>query len=129
MSRFDPIAAGFILLPDFKIAPSLAFYEFGNHRLVDGKADVLRLNVYLTKDNSFVTIWFGLIEPFSAEGRFEPPITELDFPSMYNEPLFRGYIDSQEEALVVLKTLRLKRYGLPQVLLGAPNDIRCERLS
>jgi hypothetical protein len=56
MSKFDPIAAGFVLLPDFKMAPTLAFpnlafpnlafYELGNHAAVDGKTDMLRLNVY-----------------------------------------------------------------------------------
>jgi hypothetical protein len=51
MSKFDPIAAGFVLLPDFKMAPTLAFpnlafYQLGNHPAVDGKTDMLRLNVY-----------------------------------------------------------------------------------
>jgi hypothetical protein len=129
MSKFDPIAAGFVLLPDFTMAETLEFFEYRNHVAVDGKANLLRLNVYLTRDGDFVTIWFGLIEPFMAEGQFEPPITDLDFHSMYNQPLFRGYITSQSEASVILNSLRLNGYGTPQVLLGAPHDIRCEQLT
>jgi hypothetical protein len=128
MRKFDPIEAGFVLLPDWKMAETLRFYEYRNHAVVDGKTDVLRLNVYLTQDSNFVTIWFGLIEPFMAEGLFELPIDDLDFQSMYCEPLFRGYIESQDEAAVILKAIRLRQYGTPQVLRGAPNDLRCELL-
>jgi hypothetical protein len=128
MSKFDPIAAGFVFLPDFTMAETVKLYEYRNHAAVDGKADVLRLNVYLTFSGSFVTIWFGLIEPYMASGLFEPPISELDFQSMYCEPLFRGYIDTQEEASVIVKALRPMHYGAPQVLRGGPSDLRCEKL-
>jgi hypothetical protein len=129
MNKFDPTAAGFMLLPDFTMADTLSFFEYRCHAVVDGKADVMRLNVYLTQDGDFVTIWFGLIEPFMAEGLFEPPITDLDFQSMYQQPLFRGYIANQSEASVILNSLRLNTYGAPQVLLGAPHDIRCGQLT
>ncbi len=108
---------------------SVDVYELRNHALVDGMVDVLRINIYLSKDGSFVTIWNGLVEPMLAEGQFEIP----DLPSfqdMYCETLFRGHIEWEEEALVILKALRIDsgRHGVPQLLAGAPNDLRCEAL-
>jgi hypothetical protein len=100
--------------------PTFAFHEIGCHAAVDDTTGLLRLNVYLSKGRDFVAIWFGLSETFMAAGRFAP---------QNNRPLFRGYIDSQDTATVVLKALRLKGYGTPQVLRGAPHAIRCELLS
>ena len=92
--------------------------------------DLTRINIYLSKDGSFVTIWNGLVEPMLAEGQFDIP----DLPSfqdIYFETLFRGYIEWNEEALVILKALRIDsgRHSVPQQLAGAPNDLRCEALS
>jgi hypothetical protein len=129
MSKFDPEAAGFVLLRDYRMAPDVAVFEYRNHAVVDGQYDVLRINAYLTTSSDFVTIWYGLIEPSMVEGLFDLPIKDLDFQSMYCTPLFRGYIEDQRDAVVILDALRLKGYGAPQVLRGAPHDLRCELLS
>ncbi len=94
---------------------------------VDGMVDVLRINIYLSKDGALVTIWNGLVEPILAEGQFDIP----DLPSfqdIYCETLFRGYIEWNEEALVILKALRIDsgQHSALQRLAGARNDLRCE---
>ena len=129
MQPFDPESTGFIRLRNFKIPVGVDVYELRNHAVVDGMVDVLRINIYLSKDGSFVTIWNGLVEPMLAEGQFDIP----DLPSfqdIYCETLFRGHIEFGEDALVILKALRIDsgRHGLPQRLVGAPSDLRCEAL-
>ncbi len=129
MQPFDPETAGFIRLRNFQIPGGVDVYEFRNHPVVDGKVDVLRINIYLSKDGSFVTIWNGLVEPVLAEGQFDIP--ELpSFQDMYCETLFRGYIEWNEDALVILKSLRIDsgRQSVPQLLAGAPSDLRCDVL-
>ena len=129
MQPFAPEANGFIRLQNFQIPVGIDVYELRNHGFVDGKVDVMRINIYLSKDGSFVTIWNGLVEPMLAEGQFDIP----DLPSfqdMYCETLFRGYMEWNEDALVILKALRIDggRRSEPQRLAGAPNDLRCESL-
>ena len=70
---FDPTKFNFILLGDFRIPGDVAVYEFKNHPTVNGKADFLRLNLYLALDNNYVTIWFGLLEPMFAESTLALP--------------------------------------------------------
>ena len=67
MAPFDPTQFGFVLLGDFQVAGQVPVYEFNNHRVVGGSKDFLRLNLYLTKDEDYVTIWHGLLEPMFAE--------------------------------------------------------------
>ena len=133
MSKFNPEKFGFVKLADFEFPGPVAVFELGNHPAVDGRVDVLRLNIYLSRDGSFVNIWNGLVEPMFAEAKFELPkelADFIDFNTQYHEQLFRGYIATNEEAEVVLHTLRVKQESrsLPQVLLGAPHDLRCEML-
>ena len=105
-------------------------YEYSNHPVVDGAADFLRLNVYLSKDGDFITIWFGLIDPVFAGTRLEgvEKPANFSFHDQYNEPLFRGYINSHEAAGYILKALRVDgRYAVPQVLGGGEdNKLRCD---
>ena len=129
---FAPEHHGFVRLVDFKIAGTIATYEYRNHAAVDGHADVLRLNIYLSRDGAFVTVWNGLVEPWLAEGHFTlaARAMDLDFQQAYSQTLFRGYFDSNEDAAVILRALRLDAaaLALPQVLRGAPNDLQCQRL-
>jgi hypothetical protein len=129
---FRPENHGFVQLVDFKLAGTINTYEYRNHAVVDGNVDVLRLNIYLSCDDTFVNIWSGLIEPMLAEARFDLPApnSDLDFQQMYCEPLFRGYLETDADAEVVLRALRIgaSSSALPQVLRGAPNDLRCERV-
>ena len=102
---FDPETTGFIRLRNFQIPVGIDIYELRNHAVVDGMVDMLRINIYMSKDGSFITIWNGLVEPMLAEGQFDIP----DLPSfqvIYCETLFRGHIECNEEALVILTRKR-----------------------
>jgi hypothetical protein len=138
MPDFEPTAFNFVLLQDFHIPEKVSVYEFKNHPAVDGNKDFLRLNLYLTKDNNYVTIWSGLLDVIGTEAEFRDGRLasvvlpeEFDF-FCYNEDLFRGYIDSNELAEHIFKALRVcdsHRYALPQVLTrGADNKLRCDRI-
>jgi hypothetical protein len=133
---FDPTQFGFVELRDFRIADSVAVYEYKNHSVVDGTKDFLRLNLYLTLDGTYVTIWHGLLEPLFAEPEFmEGRLASIarpenmDFIYSYNEDLFRGDIDTAETAAHIFKALRVGaggRYALPEMLTaGADNTLTC----
>lgn len=129
---FDPIQFGFVELRDFRIGGSLPVYEYKNHPAVDGTKDFLRLNLYLTMDGTYVTIWYGLLEPLFAEAELSSVAkpADMDFMDSYNEDLFRGDIDSAETAKHIFKALRVgkaERYALPQMLTGGrDNTLTCE---
>jgi hypothetical protein len=131
MSPFDPTKFGFVLLQDFRIHGDVSVYELKNHPAVDGRKDFLRLNLYLTLDSAYVTIWFGLLEPLFTEATLASTTKPEDFDfSSYNEDLFRGYIDSDEAARYIFRALRVgesDRYARPQVLsAGSDNRLRCD---
>ena len=131
MIDFDPAAHGFVQLEAFEFPGGIAAYEYRNHAAVDGRADMLRLNIYLSRDGSYVTIWAGLIEPAIAEAAFElDQLRDLSFADVYCETLFRGHIDNADVAGVILTALRLRdeAHAMPQILAGAPHDLRCEPL-
>jgi hypothetical protein len=139
MPTFDPTEFNFVRLRDFGIHGNVSVYEFKNHSAVDGTKDFLRLNLYLTKDNDFVTIWNGLLDVLGTEAEFENGrmasvvLPEaFDFRS-YHEDLFRGYIDSNEAAEHIFKALRIgdpHRYAVPQVLTGGvDNKLRCDLMA
>lgn len=128
MKPFEPEQFGFVRI-DY--APSgIAFYEYGDHTVVDGRTDVMRINIYMSRDGHFTCIWNGHIEPTMTQSMFKlpSPADDLDFTQIYCEQLFRGYIASEEEATVILSALRIVHAAksLPQVLRGAPDDLRCE---
>src|SRR5215471_4552453 len=115
---FDPTQFGFVRLRDFQIADSVKIYEYKNHAAVDGTKDFLRLNLYLTMDGTYVTIWNGLLEPLFAEAEFAngrlasvAKPAEMDFMHAYNEDLFRGDIDSAETAKHIFKALHVGKGG------------------
>jgi hypothetical protein len=133
---FDPTQFGFVELRDFRIADSVPVYEYKNHQAVDGTKDFLRINLYLTRDGTYVTIWHGLLEPLFAEAEFADgrlasvaKLADMDFIHSYNETLFRGYIESTETAEHIFKALRVGkagRYTLPQMLMaGRDNSLTC----
>jgi hypothetical protein len=133
---FDPREFNFVLLQDFRIPGDVSVYEFHSHPIVNGKADFLRLNLYLTKDGNYVTIWSGLLETLFTEAEFDSgrmaSVTlphEFDFTS-YNQDLFRGYIDSCEAAGHIFKALRISadcRHLVPQVLSSGPDGkLKCD---
>jgi len=128
MKTFDPGAFNFVRLRDFEFPGAVAAYEYASHALVDGRADFLRINAYLSRDGDFVTIWRGLLEPLFAESRLgvvEVP-DGFDFRERYTEELFRGWIDTAEAARHVIKALRLD--GTPPHILRTRDDgkLRCD---
>jgi hypothetical protein len=134
---FDPTQFSFIELNDFRIGGVVPVYEYKNHPAVDGTKEFLRLNLYLTRDGNYVTIWYGLLEPLFAEaeltdGRLASVAkpADMDFIHSYNEDLFRGDIDSAETAKHIFKALRVDkigRYAIPQMLgAGRDNSLTCE---
>ena len=142
MKAFDPTQFNFVLLRDFHIPPSVHVYEHQNHPAVDGTHDFLRLNLYMTKDGNYVTIWHGFLETFGVEfelreGRLATAIKPSDgnfLEGFGGQDLFRGYIDSPEAAEHIFKALRIgnsgKHYSLPQELsIGTDNKIRCDFLA
>jgi hypothetical protein len=135
LSPFDPTDFNFILRQDFYIPGDVSVYEFQNHRIVDGRKDFLRLNVYLTKDHNYVTLE-GLLDLLVTEAEFESGRTgsvklpdHFDFRSS-NEDLFRGHIDSAETAKHIFKALRIggdHTCPLPQALgTGSDRKLRCD---
>jgi hypothetical protein len=135
MEGFDPTQFGFVLLKGFQFPGGVYVYEYGNHPTVDGVPDFLRLNLFLSKDGSYVTIWNGLLEPIATEAKLanvRTPKEGFDLHSLYDELLFKGNVDSAETATHVLNALRIGQrghYALPQVLsVTAGNMIRCDLL-
>jgi hypothetical protein len=128
MTTFDPSAFNFVRLRDFEFPGEVSVYEYANHAPVDGKADFLRINAYLSKDGDFVTIWCGLLEPLFAAshlGFVEVP-DDFDFRESYTVELFKGCIDSAETAGHIIKALRLDS-APPQVLgTGVDGKLRCD---
>jgi hypothetical protein len=138
VTAFDPTRFNFVQLEDFRFPGDVVVYEYKNHPCVDGKEDFLRLNLYLTMDGTYVTIWNGLLEAIFTEaecenGRLASVAKPEDFDFRdYNEDLFRGHIDSDEAAGCIFKALRVgesRQYLRPQILSGgADNGLRCDVL-
>jgi hypothetical protein len=130
MTRFDPGSFNFVRLLDFKFPGGVSVYEYANHARVDGKADFLRINTYLSRDRDFVTIWRGLLEPLFTEsclGLVDVP-DGFDFRESYTEELFKGWIDSAETARHVVNALRLD--GEPPLVLstGPDGKLQCDAI-
>ena len=131
MKNFDPERHGFQRIVDY--APGgVMMFEYKNHPEVDGKIDIFRLNLYLSRDGAFVCVWNGLLEPTMTESMFELDVSaeQLRFQDIYFEQLFRGYIETEDEAALIFRALRIERANrtLPQKLHGAPLDLRCEAM-
>jgi len=123
---FDPEQFGFVHLRDFLLCGDLPAYEYRNHPAIDGSYDYLRYNLYLTKDQNYVTIWRGFLEPIAIEMEFERGRLVGVNPSLKealvsgDEQLFRGHVDSDDAARHILNALRIggahKACAQPQVL-------------
>jgi hypothetical protein len=117
----------------------VSVYEYNNHPAVDGRPDFLRLNLYLSRDGNYVTVWNGLLEILFTEAEFKNGRMasvklpeEFDFAA-YDEPLFRGYIDSREAAEHIFRALRIgEEYSdwMPQVLHAGPDrTLHCDLIA
>ena len=125
ISAFDPATHGFVLLRDHRPPGGVRCYEFRNHASVDGISDYRRLNLYLTQDGKFVTIWWGFLEAIVAEALLREAGAEA---ASYDEPFFRGYIESDEQATHILRAVH-PAASPPQILRRDPvKGITCDDL-
>lgn len=124
---FNPCEYGFKRL-DISYQ-GLIFFERDLHIEPRVKPDFLRLNVYLTQDDSFVTIWSGLFDPHLSEDALPMKIPEdFNFGDAYNQDLFRGYIETEVEASVIFKVLRLENYHPSVLEADSDGNLMCSAL-
>ena len=92
---------------------------------MDGR-DVLRLNVYLTRDGDFTTIWYGLIDPLIAEAKLGiDGDRDLDLAQLYETILFRGDIENDAFGARVLKAVRVTRMAPAIIRMSDENGLEC----
>jgi hypothetical protein len=135
---FDATDFGFALLRTFQFPGGIHVYEYNGHPVVDGKPDFLRLNLYLSRDGNYVTIWNGLLDDVFTEAEFDHGrMASVKLPegfdfATYDESLFRGYIDSREAAEHIFRALRIgEEFGerTPQVLHGGGDStLHCDSI-
>jgi hypothetical protein len=122
---FDPTLHNFKKLPKKYHHKEITFYErdFGREMV---EFDPCRTNVFLSQSQEFVTVWFGFFEPLFVEGKFSLP-EGVDVHTMYQEPLFRGYIRSVANGAIILDALDLN-WRVPSVLKERDGKLVCEQL-
>ena len=102
------------------------WFEHHHPDLVMEGRDPLRLNVYLTRDGDFTTIWYGLIDPLIAEVRLgieDDP--ELDLTQLYETALFRGDIEDDVFGASVLKATRVTRMAPAILRMSDEHGLEC----
>lgn len=93
--------------------------------IMDGR-DPLRLNVYLTRDGDFTTIWYGLIDPLIAEVRLGiDDDRDLDLAQLYETNLFRGDIRDDVFGASVLKAIRVTRMAPATLRMSDEHGLEC----
>ncbi|MDD9727282.1 hypothetical protein PVV74_17620 [Roseovarius sp. SK2] len=107
-SPFAPERYGFRKL-DLEGPGGLQWFECHCPDIVMDSRDTLRLNVYLTRDGDFTTIWYGLIDPLIAEARLGVAYKGIDLAQQYETILFRGDIGDDAFGARVLKAIRATR--------------------
>ena len=133
MAKFDPTHHEFVKLLDFQFPGGVNVFEFRNHSAANGTHDFLRVNIYLSKDEDFVCIWHGLLDAAIAESMLPatalPP--DFDFVSAYNTDLFRGYLQSDDNASIVVKSLRIggDDYAVHRLQTDARDGLTCDALA
>ena len=125
MNSFDPTTHHFIPLPSHNPAPGVKFYEYQNSVEVDGKPNYQRLNTYLSQDGDFVTVWYGPLESIFLQSFLE----KLGIPFHDDEEkLFRGWIESNEQAVTILTALRFDKMRPHVYEQSAEGKIICRTL-
>ena len=130
MKKFDPKEHNFVRI-ERENPWNISLYEFNNTDSAGGKPDFCKLNIYLSKDGNFVKIWHGLFDAAIAEAELEQveKPSQFDLSEQYDTQLFRGYIDSNDNAEIILKSLHFEEL-VPQRLSGDDyNKIRCDAIA
>jgi len=128
-SVFDPLDFGFVKLP--MQHEGLCFYEYRCGDFCDGQIDRHRITLYLSQDGDFVTMWHGLFDPFVIGQALKDAVARVegfDFHDAYNTPLFRGYIQTEDEAKVILKAIRFETFKASVLRLDEHQRLCCDRL-
>ena len=108
---FDPADLGFFRRTEDLYPPEVEYYEL-DHPDIDKRIpkDWKRYNVYLSKDNDYVTIWTGVIDLHLASFLYEDEYGfELSY-EQHHDLYFKGHIRSKEAGEVIWDALGLKRY-------------------
>lgn len=95
----------------------------------DDKPDPLRLNIYLTRDKDYTTIWFGLLDASMAEitlGLHDDP--KFDFSKMYEEVYFCGMIQNNEFGAKVLEATTTNRLMPCALRINGNGQLECYAL-
>ena len=131
MDEFDPLDFGFVKLS--LQHGSLCFYEYRSGDFCNGKMDRHRINVYLTQDGDFVTVWHGIFDPAFIDQAYldlleKFGLGDFDFSANYNTPLLRAYIESKDQAEVILAALRFESLPPSIIHIDEERGIVCDRL-
>ena len=118
MVPFNPEDFGFFLRTESLYPPEVAYYEY-DHPSIDKniKKDWKRLNYFMSKDSDYVTLWYGPIDIILASSLYEEEFGFELSMEQHHEYHFRGYIQTNQEAEVILKALKIKAF--PQYLGGS----------
>ena len=113
--RFKPEDFGFFLHTESIYPPQVQFYEL-DHPSIDKSVtkDWKRLNYFLSRDNDYVTIWYGPLDIILASLAYEEEYGFELTAEQHIDDRFKGYIRTNAEAKVILEALRLKAF--PQYL-------------
>lgn len=131
MEKFDPLEFGFVKLGLQN--GSLCFYEYQSGDFCDGTMDRYRINVYLSQDGDFITVWHGLFDPaFIDQDHLDflekLGLGDFDFSANYDTPLLRAYIENNEQADVILKSLRFEKMLPSCIRIDNEQGLICDRL-
>ncbi len=127
--KFDPEQHGFRKL-DMKGPGDLTWFERASSKTEGEKPDPLRLNVYMTRDKDYTTIWFGMIDPSIAEMKldlYDDP--SMNFKEMYEETFFRGMIKDSAFGKQVLEAIRLNLCTPQALRLDENGKLECYSLT
>jgi len=108
---FDPRDIGFFLRDDKPLPFDIECYEL-DHPDIDKniKKDWKRINVFMSRDNDFVTIWVGPVDVHFACHLYEEEYGFEISAEQNIENYFRGHIRTKSEGEVIWNAVRLKKY-------------------
>ncbi|SDY85549.1 hypothetical protein [Citreimonas salinaria] len=104
----------------------MQWFELHHPDFVMEGRDPLRLNVYLTRDGDFTTIWYGLIDPLIAEAKLGMDDDRgMELAQLYETILFRGDIGDDAFGASVLKATRVTRMAPAILRMSDEHGLEC----
>lgn len=124
-SPFEPERHSFRKL-DLSGPGGMQWFELRYPDLIMKGRDPLRLNVYLTRDGDFTTIWYGLIDPLIAEARLGMDDDQgIDLAQLYETILFRGDIGDDSFGASVIEAIRVTRMAPAILRMSDEHGLMC----